>query len=382
MTPVVAVLHNLGFGGAWRRLHQQVRHLDLEVVEITTSAAEPLTDRPFLVPLRQRATAVPPALRPPLRYTDVAAVAAAWRRMGALAQACGADVVMTNPDRFLKGAVPSGVRRTPVVAYVDEPRRIDHEPDLRATLNPATRGLYAPLRRRERGLDVAAVAAADTVLTNSEYSRRRIRQAYGRDSALAACGVPDVMAGAPDRPGRGLHLLTVGAAIPTKGHDLVLRASAALGTPLPVVLVTGRDDDEVGRLRRLAAQLGVPLDVRIRVPDTELADLYLDAVATLYLSKAEPLGLVSMEAQARGCPVVVADEGGLPETVRDAVTGFVVPRVPEAAAAAVRRLLAGDVRERMGAAARATWAPRTWEHATAALREELLRAVGREHAHS
>jgi glycosyltransferase involved in cell wall biosynthesis len=291
--------------------------------------------------------------------------------MGEVASSIGAAVVMTNPDRFLKGAVGSRVTTVPTLAYVDEPRRIDHEPALRETLNPTTRRLYAPLRRRQAECDSRAVLAATVVATNSQYSRARIAAAYGRQAVVLPCGVPSSFLDTVtcDRPS---HLLTVGSAIPTKGHELALRAAAASGLGLPVVLVTDGRGAEVRRLSAVAADIGTILDVRTRVPDVELRELYRTAFATLYLAQAEPLGLVSLEAQAAGCPVVVSDEGGLPETVDDGHTGFVVPRDPGAAAEALRRLATQGVRPAMSRAARERMRGATWSGAAGQLRTALM----------
>lgn len=371
MSGPVAVLHNLAPGGAHRRLTEQVRHLGLEVVEVTTTAAEPVTERPILVPLHVRADSSPRLLRPPLRWRDLAQVERAWARMGEVAVSTGAAVIMTNPDRFLKGAVASRVTAVPTLAYVDEPRRIDHEPELRETLSPTTRRLYAPLRRRQARCDSEAVRAATVVATNSRYSRSRIAAAYARQAVVVPCGVPSSFLDVDpcDRPS---HLLTVGSAIPTKGHELVLRAAAASGLRLPVVLVTDREGPEVHRLSAVAAEVGTVLEVRTRVPDTELRTLYRTALATLYLAQAEPLGLVSLEAQAAGCPVVVSDEGGLPETVEEGRSGFVVPRDPSAAAEALRRLAADGVRPAMSRAAQERMRGATWRDAAVELRTALL----------
>jgi glycosyltransferase involved in cell wall biosynthesis len=134
-------------------------------------------------------------------------------------------------------------------------------------------------------------------------------------------------------------LLSVGWLTRSKGHDLVVRAAACTSKHRSVIIVSPRPDPpEERRLRNLAAELEVALEVRIGISDDALADLYRTAHAMLYLARREPLGLASLEAQACGCPVVVADEGGLPETITDGVTGFKTAREPRAVASAVELL--------------------------------------------
>jgi glycosyltransferase involved in cell wall biosynthesis len=371
----IAVLHNLVEGGARRRLAEQVgalQELDVEVVEFTTSWSVPVTPRPYVVPLSVVAPRLPSVLRPPQRMLDLQRLKGAWRTLGGMAERAGADVVFANPDSVLRGSVPVGATRAPVVRYVDEPRRIDYEPELLAGLNPRTRALYAGLRRRERQTDRAAVTEAAALATNSRYTAGRIRSAYGRGAEVLPCGAPSGMTPGEAAPA---HLLSVGSLIPAKGHDLVVEAAARSGLGLPVVVVAYHDDQtERERLNDLARRLGVRLEGRTGIGDDELIALYRAAWATLYLSVAEPLGLVSLEAQACGSPVIVSAEGGLPETVAEGRTGWAVAREAGAAAEALARLARDGRRDAMAAAAAEAGTARGW-HASAVALVDLARRV-------
>jgi glycosyltransferase involved in cell wall biosynthesis len=124
----------------------------------------------------------------------------------------------------------------------------------------------------------------------------------------------------------------------------------------------------------LAQELGVNLEIGVGLTDAQLGSLYESAHATLYLAKREPLGLASLEAQACGCPVIVAAEGGLPETIVDGTTGWQVARDPGAAVALVDRLSDDRLRARMSAAAREHAKAFTWR-ASAERVENLLREI-------
>jgi glycosyltransferase involved in cell wall biosynthesis len=93
-----------------------------------------------------------------------------------------------------------------------------------------------------------------------------------------------------------------------------------------------------------------------------VADLYADADVFVFPSPTETCGLVALEALASGVPVVGADAGGIPESLRDGLTGFLVP--PGDAAAFAERVveLAVDDVQRMaiGEAARAFAVGRDW----------------------
>ena len=181
------------------------------------------------------------------------------------------------------------------------------------------------------------------MLTNSRFTADRIRRAYGRDAEVVSPGIARVFDETGEAPlplSERTHLLSVGTLIPSKGHDLAIEAAARSGTGLPLVVVAPRGDAQEGdRLAALAAAQGVTLEIRTGITDDELLALYRSALATLYLAVEEPLGLASLESQACGTPVVVADDGGLVETLEVGVTGFAVPRSGAAAGAALASLL-------------------------------------------
>ena len=355
----IAVVHDLPPGGARRRVAGHGQHLQGTVREFTLETAVPVTGDATVVGYQRRAEDAWPGIRPLLRYTDLAHLRSAWCQLAQKVQAWRPDVIYANPCRYLQSSTLGDVG-VPVVYYCDEPRRIDYEVSARVSTRRLTRVPYAPLRAVERRIDRANVARSTTLLTNSAYTAGRIWQAYGRVANVVYCGVQEVFSPAPE-PVMPRHVLSVGTLIPTKGHDLVIRAAAESRLGLPVVVVCPRaDHGEANRLQSLAGRMGVGLDIRASVSDEELRDLYRAAFATVYLAVAEPYGLVSIGAQASGSPVLVADEGGLPETVADRASGVIVSRHGPAAAAALQRMADPAVREAMVKAARTASRAPTW----------------------
>jgi glycosyltransferase involved in cell wall biosynthesis len=375
----VALVHNLPPGGARRVLAEHAGRLGCETVELCLGSAAPVGDGARVFAYAPLAPRVAPALRPALRYADLGRALAAWRRLAAALPATGADVVLAHPCQFLQAPPVLLWTGLPTVYFCHEPRRVDHEPAARLTRNPRTRRLYFPLHRAERALDGRA---AGRLVTNSDFTARQIRAAYGREADVLPLGVPDEFrpaaspgAASPEAPG---HVLSVGALIPTKGHDLALEAAALARRRRPVLVVAPRPDaGEERRLRARAAQLGVALEVRTAISEVALCAAFREAFATLYLARDEPFGLASLEAQACGCPVVVAAEGGLPETIIAGATGWAVPREAAAAAACLDRLEDPAVRVAFAQRAAAHGAQASWGASAAAMAAVLDEVAAR-----
>ncbi|MFD8741423.1 glycosyltransferase, partial [Streptomyces sp. NPDC059618] len=123
-------------------------------------------------------------------------------------------------------------------------------------------------------------------------------------------------------------------------------------------------------LQKLAARLDIADVVRFRPPvgQDQLADWFRAASLLVVPSYSESFGLVAIEAQAAGTPVLAASVGGLPVAVRDGETGFLVRgHDPAAYARVLERFADGpDLPARMGAAATAHAQSFGWDTAAAA----------------
>jgi D-inositol-3-phosphate glycosyltransferase len=204
---------------------------------------------------------------------------------------------------------------------------------------------------RIRG-EASVVAAADRLVANTAEEARQLIELYGADPWRVETVSPGVdlsvfspspsaaSASALRRrlglPADAVVLAFAGRIQPLKGPDVVLRAAAGLLADCPwlsgrlvVVIVGGPSGSEVGapgRLADLAGQLGIADCVRLEppCPQPELADWYRAADLVLVPSHSESFGLVALEAQACGTPVVAAAVGGLRTAVRDGHSGVLV----------------------------------------------------------
>jgi phosphatidyl-myo-inositol dimannoside synthase len=168
----------------------------------------------------------------------------------------------------------------------------------------------------------------------------------------------------------GPRLLSITRLVPRKGVDTVIEALPRL--PSDVRYFVGGDGPDRARLIALAETHGVADRVRFlgRVPDDRIAPLYRHSDWVLLVSRQQELagdvegfGMVLLEAQACGTPVVGGDAGGIPDALQDGVTGVLVPPGDPAALAHRLAPLVADrsLRDRHAAAALAHARERGWD---------------------
>ena len=250
------------------------------------------------------------------------------------------------------------------------------------------------------------VAAADRLVANTDDEARQLVDLYDAQARRVVTvnpGVdlehfrPGTASTARTRlgvPPDAVVLLFVGRLQPLKAPDVLLRAAgrlleqdpglrgrlvvAVVGGPSGNGNATSTSQGEPQLLRDLAATLDLP--VRFEPPSSadRLRDWYRAADVVAVPSHNESFGLVALEAQACGTPVVATDVGGLRTTVRDGVSGLLVAgHDPAAWAAALRRALDARPVLSLGAvehAAQFSWA-RTASGLLATYREALADRV-------
>ena len=178
-----------------------------------------------------------------------------------------------------------------------------------------------------------------------------------RGAAKAALGV------------RGPMVVSVGALVPRKGHDIVIDAVAAL--PGVTLFIAGEGPARSSLQARIV-RLGVGDHVRLlgSVPHPDMPKLIATADVGALASESEGLANAWVESLACGTPIVITDAGGAREVVTSPEAGRVTIGDPLAFAAAIGALLADPPAPET---TRATVASFTWEANTAALYEHLAR---------
>jgi glycosyltransferase involved in cell wall biosynthesis len=178
--------------------------------------------------------------------------------------------------------------------------------------SPLKKAVIKPLLCSLRDWDKRTADRVDTFVTLSRHVQERIKKFYGRDADVV---YPPVNVDFYT-PGQNEHDgfdLVVSALVPYKRVDLAVRAYNRLGYPLKIV-GTGTEFDTLKRSARPNIEfLGWQSDEANR-------DLYRRCRSLIFPGE-EDFGIVPVEAQACGRPVVAYGKGGLLETVVENVTG-------------------------------------------------------------
>ncbi len=243
----------------------------------------------------------------------------------------GFDLVLSSSHANAKNVhTPPGTLH---VCYCHTPMRYAWEPEFLAgeEIGRATRLMLPPLLGYLRRKDLAGASRPDVFVANSAYVAARIRRFYGREAHVVHAPVDvdhylQIERRAADDP----FYLVFGRVVPYKRVDLALAGGALAGRSVKVA-GGGR------ALEAVRAQAGPNAELLGRVSDDE-RDALLGSARALLFPGEEDFGIVPVEAQAAGLPVIAYGVGGARETVRDGVTGVLFEtQTPEAVAGAIAR---------------------------------------------
>jgi glycosyltransferase involved in cell wall biosynthesis len=235
---------------------------------------------------------------------------AAWRRV----DLSGFDLVVSSSHACAKNVRTAP--DVPHVCYCHTPMRYVWDPAFLAgeRLGVLGRSAFRAALPRLRSTDLRGARGVDVFVANSSVVAERIERFYGRASTVVHPPVDvDGRLATPRTASSGAPYLVFGRVVPYKRVDLAVQACEALGRPL-IVAGAGRDLD---RVRTMA---GPHTTFVGAVSDEALAGLLSSSRALLFPGE-EDFGIVPVEAQAAGLPVVGYAGGGVRDSVVDAVTG-------------------------------------------------------------
>lgn len=214
-----------------------------------------------------------------------------------------------------------------------------------------------------RTLVAKNLAAADLVCSTSEHMALETRRYCDRPVTVTPFGVDSArfLPGLnQDHGDDEIVVGTVKALEPPYGVDILIRSFALVAKRYhefkKLRLVIAGDGALRKKLELEAKAIGIESQVSFlgAIPYSKVPDLLATFSIFCALSLSESFGVAVLEASACQVPVVVTNVGGLPEVVRDKITGLIVaPRDIEAAAAAISLLIDNpDLRRSFGSAGR------------------------------
>jgi glycosyltransferase involved in cell wall biosynthesis len=263
----------------------------------------------------------------------------------------GFDLVISSDSGPVKGVrVDEGAVH---ICYCHSPMRYlyDGYESYRDQMAPLTRAAFSAAAGRLRRWDMRAATKVSYFIANSQYVAGRIQRFYGRESTVIHPPIDLDRARRVDVPGD--HYLCAGRLVGYKRTELMIEACMRLGRKLRVA---GTGPEET-RLKAMAGSA----EVRFlgELSTEALWQEYAECRALLFAAD-EDFGMVPLEAQACGRPVVAYGVGGSLETVRgvgDLPTGvYFGEQTVESVMQGILQFEAAEACGRFDAAAIQQWA--------------------------
>lgn len=228
----------------------------------------------------------------------------------------GYDLVISSSHAVAKGVITGPDQLH--VSYVHSPIRyawdLQHQYLSEAGL---TRGLKSWVARcilhRLRLWDVRTANGVDVFVANSKYIARRIRKTYRREAEVIY--PPVNVDGFAVQTRKEPCYVVASRMVPYKRVDLVVEAFASMPDRRLVVIGDGPE------CRKIKAKATPNVDILGYQPENELRE-YLESAQAFVFAAEEDFGILPVEAQACGTPVIAYGRGGCTETVIDGVTGL------------------------------------------------------------
>jgi len=220
----------------------------------------------------------------------------------------GYDLIITSSHTVAKG-----VRKYPGqihICYCHTPMRyiwdLQNQYLKEAGLDRGIRGitlrtLFSSLRK----WDVSTSKNVDHFIANSNYIKDRIRRAYGRDARVIYPSVDVENFNVNEK--KEDFFLAVSRMVPYKKMDIIIEAFTEMGLPLIVI----GDGPDFCKVKRKAAK-NIELMGHLK---GEVLKMYMQKARALVFAAEEDFGIVPVEAQACGTPVIAFGRGGVRETV-------------------------------------------------------------------
>jgi glycosyltransferase involved in cell wall biosynthesis len=231
----------------------------------------------------------------------------------------GFDIILSSSHAVGKGIIPPA--GSVHVCYCHTPMRYAWEMEEEYIKDFRLPWPLSSIARRQlkriRRWDLTTAKRVDSFIANSTETKERIKRIYGRESTVISPPVDDKFFHTPlGAHNPSAYLLAVGRLVPYKRFDLLIEMANKLSLPLKI----GGTGSDMARLQKIA---GPTVEFLGFVPDEKMPELYAGASFLLF-PQIEDAGIVPLEAQACGLPVIALAKGGALDSVQEGVTGILV----------------------------------------------------------
>lgn len=222
----------------------------------------------------------------------------------------GYDMVISSSHAVAKGVLTGPDQLH--ISYVHSPIRyawdMQHQYLLEAGLQQGMKsGFVRMILHYMRLWDTRTANGVDVFIANSEFIRRRVRKAYGRDAKVIY--PPVDLSGFSLQEKKEDFYLTASRMVPYKKMPMIVEAFRSL--PEKRLVVIG-DGSELKRCKELA---GSNVEILGWQPFSVLKD-YMQRAKAFVFAAEEDFGITPVEAQACGTPVIAFGKGGVLESVK------------------------------------------------------------------
>lgn len=233
----------------------------------------------------------------------------------------GYDLILSSSHCVAKGVLTNAEQLH--ICYCHTPMRyawdLYHQYLKEANLNRGLKGKIAKFFLHYlRGWDIHSASRVDEFVANSKFVANRIKKIYGREATVIYSQI-DVNSFEVE-PNKEDFYLAASRLVPYKKIDLIVESFVQM--PERKLVVIG-DGPEMGKIKKAAGK-AKNIEILGYQKDADLKH-YLRKAKAFMFAAIEDFGLLPVEAQASGTPVIALNKGGVKETVVADQTGIFFP---------------------------------------------------------